>query len=1750
METVVWNILYACSACFTLDSIAAQPQDAFLAGLDNYDVIIPSRVFQDGGHMTYSLHPAHKVHKRSAGSLHNFDTIHYNIDINNQPHVLQLELNQKLLSEAFVIERMKNKFKNVTDSSFSRLHDSKSKCHFHGHIIGHPGSTVALGLCNGMTGFIRTADDEYLIEPLQNETLAPDGRHRHVLYRRSALPARLTYPGEHSVDEPSCGINKFEKQKTQRERWERHVRRRETLKPRRRRKRSFSTERYVETLVVVDPSMVKYHNNEHLETYVLSIMNMVSVMFHDGSIGNSVNIVLVRLLLVEEDQDDLLIAYHADKTLNSFCKFQKKINFKDDDHPNHHDVAVLLTRKNICSRLNEPCGTLGLAQVWGMCQPHRSCSISEDTGLALAYTVTHELGHNFGMPHDGESNGCLDPPGMQLFIMSPSLVVDSRAKFWSNCSEEAITSFFDRDWGYCLDDEPTTLHYDLPILPPGTMYDAEHQCRLQYGTDNATVCTNEQDVCTSLWCRTDNRCSTHLEAAAEGTICGTNKWCYQGACVEIGDRPGAIDGEWGQWTHWSQCSRSCGAGVEHSQRHCDNPAPSHGGKYCLGERKKFRICNTEECPDEITFNQVQCEGFNYVPYRGGLYEWEHVPSPETPCQLHCKPKTHFFSVLLKDIVEDGTPCTAGTRNICISGRCRHIGCDYVIDSSAREDRCGVCHGDGTTCTTVKEQYNESQGLGYVEAGVIPKGARNIRVEEVAEAINFLALQNDQGEYYLNGHWFIQWSGDYTAAGTIIRYSRVGNKETVNAAGPTKEPLHVMLLLQSTNPGVVFEYTIPKTNITELRAPEFHWVYQPWTHCTASCGGGSQRSEVVCTELEGDHVEDRYCNVTNKPDDKQRVCNVHLCPARWWSGPWQHCSVTCGDNGVRFRTVMCVRSLGPEEQIALNDDACDARERPQEMESCHPKPACLADQLWQNGDWSKCSVSCGEGFQSREVWCVVPGTCVGAAVPEEERPCTSEPCPPSKDSTTTTTVATLTSSIETMQSTTTRIALPTSQSIYIATTDIQSKSVTTTDPTQTLFPSSQPMKSSGVNSVNENPSDTSSTSTTTLPGKSPNATTMKVASLTDAIKPNGDRENKTEHAEYDDDVLEENISITADVIFATPEPTGAVLPTSTVTVVNGAETNATALLDVDFAEARNETYEIDGDAPKEINASKNESVPDSKYGPDVHNNDNSNITSSILDTGIKAESNKMQTNANEGTAIKLSDLNIKLKPISDENALPILPDESEQPPMPAHLPDGSDLPPLPAHLPDKSVLPPLPAHLPDVSYLPPLPGHLPYESDLLPTKGHLPDDQPHLPDEIPPLLNGPLSVKNDLSMLPKELLNLQNNKDLPNVPGINQQPTTDNTLMSVGNILPSVKDNTGVTSSENGLNLASIRQETEVKIMKQPDFKLNTTETVDKGVEANSNNIDTEKFYTNTDTHETITEGLGDIQSSANVKTDDNSGNSAIKHAESYILETFHKDNLAQPTGSGFNETMHLDVTVLHSDSVPDVVGTMPVLKVDVQLNFKWIPSDWSECSRKCGGGVRTRTVDCVERINGVGVVDAHCDINMKPPAIEDCNSYLCLEWTALEWGECSSECGPSVRRRQVSCPNEGHCDPHYKPISEEQCDTLPCIMWVAGQWSSCTRGCGGGEQLRVVQCVHVTSQQTSAGCDIAQQPPDSRECNTEPCQENNAALSIECEYNEMSSLVCRTLKRMGQCQKRFVALKCCRTCAVQEKRTDKPTKEQ
>lgn len=86
-------------------------------------------------------------------------------------------------------------------------------------------------------------------------------------------------------------------------------------------------------------------------------------------------------------------------------------------------------------------------------------------------------------------------------------------------------------------------------------------------------------------------------------------------------------------------------------------------------------------------------------------------------------------------------------------------------------------------------------LGYVDIGLIPEGARDIRIEEVAEAGNFLALRSDNpSKYFLNGGWTIQWNGEYKAAGTVFTYERTGHLENLTSPGPTMEPLWIQVSL--------------------------------------------------------------------------------------------------------------------------------------------------------------------------------------------------------------------------------------------------------------------------------------------------------------------------------------------------------------------------------------------------------------------------------------------------------------------------------------------------------------------------------------------------------------------------------------------------------------------------------------------------------------------------------------------------------------------------------------------------------------------------------------------------------------------------------------------------------------------------------------------------------------------------------------------------------------------------------------------
>jgi hypothetical protein len=68
--------------------------------------------------------------------------------------------------------------------------------------------------------------------------------------------------------------------------------------------------------------MLQFHEDGDVETYLLTIMNMVSSLYKDPTIGNSVQVVVVKIILLDEEDvhSDLNVTEDAIETLENFCR--------------------------------------------------------------------------------------------------------------------------------------------------------------------------------------------------------------------------------------------------------------------------------------------------------------------------------------------------------------------------------------------------------------------------------------------------------------------------------------------------------------------------------------------------------------------------------------------------------------------------------------------------------------------------------------------------------------------------------------------------------------------------------------------------------------------------------------------------------------------------------------------------------------------------------------------------------------------------------------------------------------------------------------------------------------------------------------------------------------------------------------------------------------------------------------------------------------------------------------------------------------------------------------------------------------------------------------------------------------------------------------------------------------------------------------------------------------------------------------
>ncbi|XP_057265727.1 A disintegrin and metalloproteinase with thrombospondin motifs 17 isoform X1 [Pezoporus wallicus] len=923
---------------------------------------------------------------------------------------LHLRRDLSFLARDFVVEQRRGE---------ARRPPEERLCFYTGRVLNRTDSFASLSTCAGLVGYIQIGSEHMLIQPVNTSETSFSGKEHFIRHRRST---KASHPMKSHVPDEHCKVVAEKK---------RQKKMKSTSDWRERRNAIRLTNEYtVETLVVADADMVQYHGAEAAQRFILTVMNMVYNMFQHQSLGIKVSIRVTKLVLLRNRPAKLSIGHHGERSLESFCQWQNEEyggakylgnnqvpGARDDTPP--VDAAVFVTRTDFCVHKDEPCDTVGIAYLGGVCSAKRKCVLAEDNGLNLAFTIAHELGHNMGMSHDDDHQPCAG----RSHIMSGEWVKGRNPSdlSWSSCSRDDLENFLKSKVSTCLlvTDPRSRYAVRLPHKLPGMHYSADEQCQILFGT-NATFCKNmEHLMCAGLWCLVegDTSCKTKLDPPLDGTECGADKWCRAGECVSKTPIPEHVDGDWSMWSQWSMCSRTCGTGVRFRQRKCDNPPPGPGGKNCRGASVEHTVCENLPCPKGVpSFRDQQCQAHDrYTNKKKSLLT--AVIVDDKPCELFCSPLGKDSPVLVTDRVLDGTPCGPYETDLCVHGKCQKIGCDGIIGSAAKEDRCGICSGDGKTCKVVKGDFNHTKGMVtnshckkvstcvmakakavpkcfscYIEAAVIPAGARRIRVVEDKPAHSFLALK-DSSKRSINSDWKIELPGEFQIAGTTVRYVRRGLWEKISAKGPTKIPLHLMVLLfHDQNYGIHYEYTIPVNYTAENRSePEkqqdslYIWTHSGWEGCSVQCGGGERKTIVSCTRIINKTmtlVNDSDCQRVNRPEPQVRKCNTHPCQSRWVTGHWSPCSATC-EKGVQHREVTCVYQLQNGTYVNTRDLYCLGN-KPTTVQSCEGRD-CLS--IWEASEWSKCSADCGRGIQKRTVTCTnSQGKCDAATRPRDEEEC--------------------------------------------------------------------------------------------------------------------------------------------------------------------------------------------------------------------------------------------------------------------------------------------------------------------------------------------------------------------------------------------------------------------------------------------------------------------------------------------------------------------------------------------------------------------------------------------------------------------------------------------------------------------------------------------------------------------------------------------------------------------------------------------
>ncbi|XP_074649157.1 A disintegrin and metalloproteinase with thrombospondin motifs 3-like [Tubulanus polymorphus] len=776
---------------------------------------------------------------------------------------------------------------------------------------------------------------------------------------------------------------------------------------------------HLELLLVVDQMVRRFHGEKLIEQYLLTLINIVDSIYHHKSLGVKINVVVIKLMFLDQTKArSMIVEGDGKQTLDQFCAWSNRLLPRNTHNPLYHDFAVFLTKEDI--------GPAGYAPVTGMCNPSRSCSVNKDEGFSSAFVIAHEIGHVFGMTHDGQMNRCTGDASDGR-IMAPLVQSTFNKHFWSKCAAQTLHENLP-DY-FCLLDDPFDAGFNTYSPPHGYHWSIDEQCKQEFGRGFSRCKAFPMPFCDSLWCSTPGNellCKTKKGPPLDGTICGRNMWCQQGMCTHrVGKLP--VNGGWSSWSDWNRCSRSCGRGVQYRTRTCNKPTPANGGNDCKGFKGQFKLCNKHDCPSNEDFRAQQCaKKLNNRNIYGRKHTWLPYEQKESSkrCLLTCVSKeTNKVFTSIKSTMIDGTFCSYQDKsNVCVKGHCKKVGCDGRLNSPVSFDKCGVCNGDNTECTAIHGVFDKRIPKGeYSRVMILPRGARHIIVKEKRSLPHFLAIrERTTSKYILNGNERSSRTHHFIYDGTLFIYRHDSRLEAIRIIGPLIKDLVLLVYSRSERrPSISYEFIVSNdlafgaahSNQETLKYQQYVWDTKGWTQCTKTCGSGLQYENYVCIDQYSNRdVSKESCAHLDRPKSVSRRCNNEVCTEyRWVESVWSKCNSDCGDDGFMYRSLTCQKQEG-QQKTRVNDMHCDRTDMPVTMKECNRTP-CPTRSLvytyrWQAEKWKPCSASCGNtGFKNRGVACirvrngglsvrVRNSYCQSKLTPHYRKECNRKPCPSS------------------------------------------------------------------------------------------------------------------------------------------------------------------------------------------------------------------------------------------------------------------------------------------------------------------------------------------------------------------------------------------------------------------------------------------------------------------------------------------------------------------------------------------------------------------------------------------------------------------------------------------------------------------------------------------------------------------------------------------------------------------------------------